>query len=175
MNFADAIRQASKHLAHSTPEPFPLREATYAAAEPTAIPFVPAEPANDAEAAAPAKPKAAAKASAPKPEQGTNEMESNPEFVYEAPSVPSNATVIRLEMFLTAEQISALFRSVATSQHSVLTLREAANHLRVSAHTLEDLASSGEVPAFLVDGKWRFPKAGLDEWVALQIARKEAS
>ena len=96
------------------------------------------------------------------------------ESTNEASVVQANTTVIRLEMFLTAEQISSLFRSVATSQHSVLTLREAANHLRISTHSLEELAVSAEIPAFFVDGKWKFPKAGLDEWIALQVARKEA-
>ena len=158
MNFADAIRQANRQIAPPPPELFPVREATYAAAQPATPPAV-------------KEPKPAAVV----PEEVKIESESTPEFVYEPPVAAGNTTVIRLEMFLTAEQISALFRSVATSQHSVLTLREAANHLRISAHSLEELAVSAEIPAFFVDGKWKFPKAGLDEWVALQVARKEAS
>lgn len=157
MNFADAIRQANRQSAPA-PEPFPTRETFFAAAEAQVPPPPVKEP------------------RAPKRESQPKQVRvETPEFVYDVPTAPNGTTVIRLEMFLTAEQISALFRSVATSQHSVLTLREAANHLRISTHALEDLAASAEIPAFLADGKWKFPKAGLDEWIALQIARKEAS
>lgn len=86
-----------------------------------------------------------------------------------------NGSVVRLELFLTPEQLSGLFRAVVAAQHSVMTLREAANHVRVPAHVLEELAREGEIPAFLVDGKWRFPRAGVDEWMNMQASKKEAS
>ena len=86
-----------------------------------------------------------------------------------------NGSIVRLELFLTPEQLSGLFRAVVAAQHSVMTLREAANHIRVSPHVLEDLARMGEIPAFLVDGKWRFPRNGVDEWLNMQSSKKEAS
>jgi excisionase family DNA binding protein len=90
------------------------------------------------------------------------------------PSQPGGGTSVRFEMFLTPEQLSSLLRAVVANQHTVMTLREAATHMRISTHALEDLAKTGEIPAFLVDGKWRFPRAGVDEWIALQIMKKEA-
>ena len=96
------------------------------------------------------------------------------ETAQESTQTPTG-TVVRLELFLTPEQISSLFRAVVASQHSVMTLREAANHLRIPSQSLEELAKTGEVPAFLVDGRWRFPRAGLDEWLNMQTAKKEAS
>lgn len=155
MNFADAIRQANRQNANVPAELFPVREISYAAAEP--------------------QPEQSSRTKSSKETSDKKVLTTKPEYPSEPSTPQANSTVIRLEMFLTAEQISALFRSVATSQHSVLTLREAANHLRISTHTLEELAVSAEVPAFFVDGKWKFPKAGLDEWIALQVARKEAS
>ena len=155
MNFADAIRQANRQGSPAPAELFPVREASVVAVQPTPAATAPVKE---------SKPAAASTDSGPSRVESTNE----------ASVVQANTTVIRLEMFLTAEQISSLFRSVATSQHSVLTLREAANHLRISTHSLEELAVSAEIPAFFVDGKWKFPKAGLDEWIALQVARKEA-
>lgn len=100
-------------------------------------------------------------------------VDSSPEVAHE-PQAPAG-NVVRLELFLTPEQISSLFRAVVASQHSVMTLREAANHLRVPHQALEELAKSGEVPAFVVDGRWRFPRAGLDEWLGMQTSKKEAS
>lgn len=88
---------------------------------------------------------------------------------------PQGGTTVRLELFLTPEQLGGLFRAVVATQHSVMTLREAANHVRVPAHILDDLARTGEIPAFLVDGKWRFPRNGVDEWMNMQTSKKEAS
>lgn len=86
-----------------------------------------------------------------------------------------SGSIVRLELFLTPEQLSGLFRAVVAAQHSVMTLREAANHVRVPGHVLEELAREGEIPAFLVDGKWRFPRNGVDEWMNMQSSKKEAS
>ncbi len=84
-------------------------------------------------------------------------------------------SIVRLELFLTPEQLSGLFRAVVAAQHSVMTLREAANYVRIPIHVLEELAREGDIPAFLVDGKWRFPRNGVDEWMSMQASKKEAS
>lgn len=81
--------------------------------------------------------------------------------------------VVRLELFLTPEQLNALFRVAIANHHSMMTLREAAAYLRVHANALERMAESGQIPALQIDGKWRFLKASIDEWVALQANRTE--
>jgi excisionase family DNA binding protein len=50
----------------------------------------------------------------------------------------------------------------------VLTLREAAAQLRLSERALYDLARSGRLPAAQLGGKWLFPRAQLDRWLAAQ-------
>jgi excisionase family DNA binding protein len=81
--------------------------------------------------------------------------------------------LIRLELFLPPDQLHRLIRSVAATQHTVLTMREAAGHLRISTARLEELAAAREIPAFQVDGKWRFSRARLEEWVNEHHLNKE--
>lgn len=92
--------------------------------------------------------------------------------VEETSHMPQN-TMVRMELFLSPEQLSALFKAVVSTQHSVMTLREAASYLRINPATLEQMAQHGDVAAFQVNGRWRFPKPGLDEWVTLNTFRKE--
>ena len=86
------------------------------------------------------------------------------------PEPPSSAILsgnaVRLELFLSGEQMSAMLKAIMAGQHSVLTLREAASYLRVTPSTLEKWAAEEEVPAVNIDGRWRFPKTNLDEWLA---------
>ncbi len=88
------------------------------------------------------------------------------------PSPPSTSvfggSVVRLELFLSPDQLSVLFRGIIGGAHSVLTLREAAKYVRLSASELEQLCETHQVPAFRLQGKWRFPKAALDDWLAAQ-------
>ena len=57
-----------------------------------------------------------------------------------------------------------------------MTLREAAQFLRIPGANLEQLASDKLVPAFQVDGKWRFSKeVALDEWMNDQGRQRDAS
>ena len=148
MNLADAIRQA----AHTTGVPLPSEAP---AAEITVVD----NPNWTPEAA-----------EAAQPEGQAHEVR--------VPDQPSPAvaggSVVRLELFLSPEQLSGLFRAVVGVQHTVMTLREAANYLRVPAGALEQMAQEGNVPAFLIDGKWRFQRAGLDEWLSLRSHQKEA-
>jgi excisionase family DNA binding protein len=90
----------------------------------------------------------------------------------QAPVVPANA--VRLELFLAPEQVGSLMRSVFATQHSIMTLREAAHFLRIPGANLEQLATEKSVPAFQVDGKWRFSRVALDEWLVDQGRMREA-
>lgn len=79
---------------------------------------------------------------------------------------------VRFEIFLSPDQLSCLFRALVATQHSMLTLREAAHYLRIPSSTLELLAADGKIPALHIDSRWRFPKSGIDEWVMLQSFRE---
>jgi excisionase family DNA binding protein len=95
----------------------------------------------------------------------------------ELPAHPSpqvfGGNVVRLELFLAPEQLKALFRAAVAGHHSMMTLREAAAYLRIHSATLECMAQDGSIPALLIDGKWRFLKSSVDEWVSLQRFRPE--
>jgi len=82
--------------------------------------------------------------------------------------------VVRLELVLNPEQLKGFFGAVIASQHSVLTLREAAGLLRVAQGALERMAQDGNVPGMMVDGKWRFTRQALEDWVSAHPTRKEA-
>lgn len=77
-------------------------------------------------------------------------------------------SVVRLELFLSPEQMHQMLRGILAGAHSVMTLREAARHLRTSIHSVVALAETGEIPAFMVDGDWKFPRQGVEEWMTLQ-------
>ncbi len=85
----------------------------------------------------------------------------------------NGGNVVRLELFLTAEQMSGMFRAIMAGQHTVLTLREAAAYLRVNASKLVKLAESGDIPGVLIEGSWRFPKPNLDDWLTMQTVNHE--
>lgn len=85
----------------------------------------------------------------------------------------SNTNMVRLELFLGPEQLQGLLRAMVQTHHSVMTLREAASYLRLTPARLETLANDRMLPAFQIDGKWRFSKAGLDEWLTLQTGLAE--
>lgn len=80
---------------------------------------------------------------------------------------------VRFELFLTPEQLSGLFKGVVSAQHSVMTLRETAKYLRIPGRKVEEMAQLGQIPAFLIDGKWRFSRNSVDEWLGNQSFRKE--
>ncbi|MCX7992563.1 MAG: helix-turn-helix domain-containing protein [Fimbriimonadales bacterium] len=77
---------------------------------------------------------------------------------------------VRFEVRLTNQQLYDLLQWMARNLHPVMTLREAASYLRLRSHELVTLAESGDIPAFKVDGKWRFLKNALDEWMLAQRA-----
>ncbi|HRF61040.1 MAG TPA: helix-turn-helix domain-containing protein [Fimbriimonadaceae bacterium] len=93
---------------------------------------------------------------------------SPPEFPAAA---VAGGNVVRLELFLTPEQMNAMLRAVMAGYHSVMTLREAAHYLRMNPSKLEKLAQEHQVPAFMIEGRWRFPKPALDEWLAVSAMK----
>ncbi len=48
----------------------------------------------------------------------------------------------------------------------LLNTDEAAAYLRLSERKLYELVASGTIPCSKVTGRWLFPKAALDRWVA---------
>ncbi|MBN8939568.1 MAG: helix-turn-helix transcriptional regulator [Rhizobiales bacterium] len=54
---------------------------------------------------------------------------------------------------------------------SYLTTDEAAAYLRLRDRKLYDLVAQGAVPCTKVTGKWLFPRAALDRWLAAGLAR----
>lgn len=113
--------------------------------------------------------------SAAEPETNTYNLEPNsgvPQIGFDSAPAPASAAVqsgnvVRLELFLSAEQMSGLFRAIMAGQHTVMTAREAAAYLRVGKETLMKLAEDGEIPGIVIDGRWRFPKPNLDDWLML--------
>ncbi|HVL39006.1 MAG TPA: helix-turn-helix domain-containing protein [Fimbriimonadaceae bacterium] len=146
MNLADAIRQAANHQSSA-----------------------PAEP--ESSAFATEKPKLELKKN--QEPQAYDAVTSEPVQMPEPPSPPGSGGVVRMELFLAPEQLSGLFRAIVGTQHSVMTSREAAAYLRINQGALEQMAAEGKIPAFVVDGRWRFPKSGIDEWLTLQTFRGE--
>lgn len=150
MNLADAIRKAAQSQPAHEPTPAVIYQLEQGWSE---------QAAENAETQATEEPSI---------------MNPNPESHGETMQAPN--TAVRLELFLTPEQLSNLFRAVAANQHTMLTSREAANYLRIPAHSLEQLAQDGELPGFLIDGRWRFSKNAIDEWLtARQHQRKESA
>jgi len=140
MNLADAIRQAAS--AHEQP------------------PVV----AMQVQAQTEALPEEADVQQLPNPDATPPQAEFSP------PEHPGAAAgnIVRFELFLDAAQMNSLLRALMSSHHNVMTLREAAAYLRLPAATLEEMALNHELPAFQVEGKWRFPKAAVDEWLMVQ-------
>ncbi len=140
MNLADAIRQAAGQL-ESQPRA--------AATETIHFPYEPKE------ASAPA---ASTTMSTPNIQLGASS-----EMTESSPATFGN--FLRIELFLAPEQLSALLSAVVKTQHSVLTLREAASFLRLPLNTVEQLAIEKKLPAFAIEGKWRFSHSALEEWL----------
>lgn len=58
-------------------------------------------------------------------------------------------------------------------QDTYFTTEEAAAYLRLKERKLYELASGGGVPCSKVTGKWLFPRAALDRWVAAGLSRPD--
>src|SRR5688572_29013217 len=55
----------------------------------------------------------------------------------------------------------------------LLTTEEAATYLRLSERKLYELVAEAAIPCTKVTGKWLFPKAELDHWLASNLVRPE--
>lgn len=55
----------------------------------------------------------------------------------------------------------------------LMTIRDAANYLRLSPSTIYKLAEKGRIPASKVGGAWRFSRDVLDDWLRSQTSRTE--
>src|SRR5258705_98000 len=62
--------------------------------------------------------------------------------------------------------VAGLYLFIAVHMADLLTTDEAAVYLRVSERKLYELVASGAVPCTKVTGKWLFPRAALDRWLA---------
>ena len=85
----------------------------------------------------------------------------------------ATAYPVKFELYLSPEQLTGLFKGVVTTQHSVMTLNETARYLRMPGRKLKEMAQLGQIPAFLIDGKWRFARNSVEEWLAQRSFRKE--
>jgi len=56
----------------------------------------------------------------------------------------------------------------------LLTTEEAATYLRLSERKLYDLVAAGTVPCTKATGRWLFPKADLDQWLAAEAIKPQA-
>lgn len=102
-----------------------------------------------------------------KPESLPSEAQSSE---WDAKIAGFGPRLVRFECFLDPEQLSELLYRLVQSLHPIMTLREAAHYLRLKPPQLHLLAESGQIPAFQIDGKWRFLKTALDEWMLMQKA-----
>lgn len=81
---------------------------------------------------------------------------------------------VRIELFLSPDQIQGLLRETVGSHRSIMTVREVAHLLRTTSHNVERLAEEGKLPGFLLDDSWRFHRSAVDEWLANQVGTDAA-
>lgn len=69
---------------------------------------------------------------------------------------------------------SGLVRTMRTdsSEAEILTIREVARFLKVTARTIYRLAAAKKIPAFKVGGTWRFSRVDIDAWIKQQSTGK---
>jgi excisionase family DNA binding protein len=56
-----------------------------------------------------------------------------------------------------------------------MTVSETAAYLRMNRMTIYRLAQEGKIPAFKVGGSWRFDREGIDDWIAQQVRKRQAT
>ena len=167
MNLADAIRHAANGGTFTAP-PAP---ATAVASKPALAHASTPAPSN-------AK-KSMKKKIVEAVRKNTNENttlkleESIEDLTVTASQNSATAYPVKFELYLSPEQLTGLFKGVVTTQHSVMTLNETARYLRIPGRKLKEMAQLGQIPAFLIDGKWRFARNSVEEWLAQRSFRKE--
>ena len=55
----------------------------------------------------------------------------------------------------------------------LFTTAEAASYLRLKERKIYEMVAEGTVPCTKVTGRWLFPKADLDHWLASSVTRPE--
>lgn len=173
MNLADAIRQAASEPRPPTPQGTAEEQETQQAPAFEVLEGGQSESSSPKFEApvpkpipTPVVPKVAPVQSSPEPAQPEARDDGKP-------WATKDLTMLKMEIFLSPEQMNAVMRAAFAGQRTMLTTREAAHYLRVHAKALEEMASEGDIPAVQIDGQWRFPRAALDEWVATQIDNQE--
>ena len=56
----------------------------------------------------------------------------------------------------------------SADEGEILTLKQVADFLKVTARTIYRLAAAGKIPAFKVGGTWRFSRAEINRWIQRQ-------
>jgi hypothetical protein len=64
--------------------------------------------------------------------------------------------------------------TMADPEGEILTLDEVAAYLKAGKRTVCRLAAEGKLPAFKLDGTWRFRRSDLDEWIAANLTNKDS-
>lgn len=54
------------------------------------------------------------------------------------------------------------------SQSEILTIKQVAEYLKVTARTIYRLAAIKKIPAFKVGGAWRFSRSDISDWIKQQ-------
>lgn len=57
----------------------------------------------------------------------------------------------------------------------ILTIKDVADYLKVNERTIYRLAAGGELPGFKVGNSWRFKQSELEQYIAAQHNRANAS
>lgn len=79
----------------------------------------------------------------------------------------------KLELFLSPDQLRGVLQGLSAANHSVMTLEETADYLRSSTKAVTAMAVQGEIPAILIENKWRFMRNLVEEWLNKRSFRKE--
>src|SRR5712692_10461629 len=70
--------------------------------------------------------------------------------------------------------VAGSYSCMTVHMQDLLTTDEAATYLRLSERKLYELVANGAVPCTKVTGKWLFPKAALDRWLAAGLVAPAA-
>lgn len=62
---------------------------------------------------------------------------------------------------------------MADPKDEILTLEEVAAYLKAGKSTVYRLAQQGAIPAFKLEGMWRFRREELDRWIAASIEKNQ--
>src|SRR5215468_4385399 len=68
--------------------------------------------------------------------------------------------------------VASSYSCMLVHMQDLLTTDEAAAYLRLSERKLYELVANGVVPCTKVTGRWLFPKAALNRWLAGGLARR---